>query len=79
MTPPQGCVRILTVPFLSQVLLTEQLPEIRQYLADDAATCIYTNYHFEVAGTVVKEDKPSLNEAIPDLKDGVELKMVEGT
>lgn len=58
---------------------SEQLAEIRQYLADEANTCMYTNYHFEVGGTRAKEDKPTLLESIPGLADGMDLVMVEGT
>lgn len=56
----------------------ELIAEIRQYLLDDIATCVYTSYHFEHAGKALKEDQPELIQAIPDVKDGTVLTMVEG-
>jgi hypothetical protein len=57
----------------------ELLSEIRQYLAEDIHSCIYTSYHFEHAGKVIKEDQPELQNAIPEIKDGAVLTIVEGT
>lgn len=57
----------------------ELIAEIRQYLADEIATCIYTNYHFECAGKPIKEDAGELAAAVADLTDGTVLTMVEGT
>jgi protein TIF31 len=69
-TPAKEELKITVTP-------NEQIQEIRQYLLDEIATCVYTSYHFEHAGKVVKEDQPELAQAIPDVKDGSVLTMVE--
>jgi hypothetical protein len=56
----------------------ELIHEIRQYLSDEIATCVYTSYHFEHSGKALKEDQPELIQAIPDVKDGTVISMVEG-
>lgn len=65
--------------FFIQVSPNELIVEIRQYLADEIPTCIYTNYHFECGGKPVKEDAGELAAVVPELADGTVLTMVEGT
>jgi len=70
LTPAKDELKLTVTP-------NELIAEIRQYLLDDIATCVYTSYHFEHAGKALKEDQPELIQAIPDVKDGTVLTMVE--